>query len=306
MNIDQLTFIIQIAKTGSVSAAANALNISQPGISKSVTKLEEELGVMIFNRTNKGLVPTSVGEELIEKSEEIMLLIQELKEISEKYNTSTNRKLRLATAPTIVPYLSNSIFSLIRENPSMQIGIVEKESEEILNDINKKAIDIGFLIINKEITENKNIDFKKIITVKFYVTVKRDSELSKKQFLTPKDVENHRIIMYNSGIKKEIQELTNEESKLNISVIQNMNLIKKAIDEGDYISINTDFAFYNNPNMLNWNITTIPLIVNGEQLETSIGCARLRKIEMTKVMKQFLKEIDKIESPSTFWTQNSL
>jgi len=79
MNLEQLEYIVEIAKTRSFSAAASQLHMTQSAISQSVRKLEQELGMTVFERSRQGAVPTEEGKTFIEQAIEILRRVQLLR-----------------------------------------------------------------------------------------------------------------------------------------------------------------------------------------------------------------------------------
>ena len=79
MNFEQLKYIVEVAKAGSISGASKKLFITQSAISQSITKMEADLGVEIFNRSRNGAVPTDIGNTIIKKALETLAKMEEIK-----------------------------------------------------------------------------------------------------------------------------------------------------------------------------------------------------------------------------------
>ena len=84
MRWEQLYHIVEVAQSKSISLAAEHTYISQPAISSSISKLELELGVSLFKRSNQGMLPTEVGEQVIKKAIDIIDQIEEIKDVARK------------------------------------------------------------------------------------------------------------------------------------------------------------------------------------------------------------------------------
>lgn len=82
MNIDQLLYVVEVAKTGSITTAAENLHVTPAGVSQSISNLEKRLGITIFARSRKGSSPTLEGKATIKKAYEIISKYQELLEES--------------------------------------------------------------------------------------------------------------------------------------------------------------------------------------------------------------------------------
>jgi DNA-binding transcriptional LysR family regulator len=103
LQMEQLQYLVEIARAGSISAAALNLHVSQSAISKSLLRLEHNLGILLFNRLQTGVTPTETGKRFIDKANEILDKMQEFEELTEECSNATSRKISLALVyPDIV------------------------------------------------------------------------------------------------------------------------------------------------------------------------------------------------------------
>ncbi|MBQ7090686.1 MAG: LysR family transcriptional regulator, partial [Clostridia bacterium] len=91
MNIVHLKYAVEIAKTQSISKAAENLYMGQPNLSRAVRELEESLGITIFNRTPKGISITPDGEEFLQYARRIIAQVDEMEELYQKGQTNRKR-----------------------------------------------------------------------------------------------------------------------------------------------------------------------------------------------------------------------
>ncbi|MCG8412793.1 MAG: LysR family transcriptional regulator, partial [Pseudomonadales bacterium] len=107
MKLQQLRYISEVAKNGlNVSQAAQSLYTSQPGISRQIKQLEEELGVEIFSRSGKHLKKiTTVGATILETAEEILQRVDNIKAMAEESSSQQSGSLALATTHTQCRYV---------------------------------------------------------------------------------------------------------------------------------------------------------------------------------------------------------
>ena len=120
MKLHQLRYIWEVAKQGlNVSQAAAHLYSSQPGISKQIRLLEEELGLQIFTRRGKHLVEiTPAGLEILETSGEILQQIEKIQSLAQEHNDAHRGSLSLATTHTQYRYVLPPIIRRFREGLS--------------------------------------------------------------------------------------------------------------------------------------------------------------------------------------------
>lgn len=120
MNFEQLAYIVEVAKSGSLSHASEKLHISQSAISQAITNLEKELGVKIFNRSRLGATPTDIGNNIIRKALETLGKLEELKMEPGTNLDLMGGKLRLGTIPSPLMYLPKTLASFKKDHPNIQ------------------------------------------------------------------------------------------------------------------------------------------------------------------------------------------
>ena len=113
MKLQQLRYVWEVARRGmNVSAAAQSLYTSQPGISKQILQLEQELGVQIFVRSGKHLTGlTSAGEKILEAAGEVLLRVDNIRQIAQEYSSDSVGSLSIATTHTQSRYVLPSVIS---------------------------------------------------------------------------------------------------------------------------------------------------------------------------------------------------
>lgn len=134
MKLQQLRYLVEVAKQGlNVSEAAEKLHTSQPGISKQIRLLEDELGVQIFIRNGKRVVDiTAPGREILRISERILMQSQNLKRIGEEFIQVENGSLTIATTHTQARYaLPKVIQAFLQRYPKVRLSIKQGSPTQI-------------------------------------------------------------------------------------------------------------------------------------------------------------------------------
>ena len=132
-SLRQLEYIVEVANTGRISLAAEALNVSQPSLSAQLAEVEADLGVRLFHRGRSGSVITPAGTEIVRRARLILREVQDLRAAA-KGGELFQGRLRLGVLPTIGPYLlPNVVKRLHVENPELRL-ILREESTRDLND----------------------------------------------------------------------------------------------------------------------------------------------------------------------------
>jgi LysR family cys regulon transcriptional activator len=146
MKLQQLRYICEVAKHDlNVSATALSLYTSQPGISKQIRLLEDELGLEIFSRSGKHLTRiTPAGEEIIEIAKEVMIKVSSIKQLSRDHNDPHLGSLSIATTHTQARYiLPNVIKDFIAKYPAVSMNMVQGSPSHISEEAAGGAVDFA-------------------------------------------------------------------------------------------------------------------------------------------------------------------
>ncbi|WP_057914856.1 LysR family transcriptional regulator [Peribacillus muralis] len=292
MHIEQLEYIVKVAETGSISKAAQNLHVSQSGISQSITKLEDELGVKIFNRYRRlGAVPTNEGKTLIKKAYKVLMRLQDFKEEAQSYNTVVSGNLKLSSIPGFMLFLLEPLSSFKNAYPNVNIEISEKGTQHIIEHVQNNQIDIGLITIYEDLlNKTEDLIFDVILEGKMKVYVGKTSPLALHKSITPQQLMTQTVILYNGDyVKQFANNLINKFGPLNILFTSdNTEVIKKAIIEGIGISFGPDFSLNHDPYVLNGDIVPIQ-IIKYEQVDIGVGWVRSAENHFSINTKKFLE-----------------
>lgn len=144
MNIAQLEYIIALDYYKSFSVAAEKCFVTQPTLSTQVKKLEEELGVVLFDRSSQPLALTSVGNGVIDRARKIVSEISVIGDIVKDSKNVISGELHLAVIPTLAPYLVPYFLGdFLRKYPSVKLKITEEKTDHIVHGILRNEFDAG-------------------------------------------------------------------------------------------------------------------------------------------------------------------
>lgn len=126
MTIIQLEYLLAVANCGSFSLAAEHCFVTQPSLSMQVKALEEELGVVLLDRSKKPVIPTEAGEVVLDRARETLRAYNNIRESVAELKGETSGKLRLGVIPTIAPYLLHKFIpDFVRDYPKVELEISE-------------------------------------------------------------------------------------------------------------------------------------------------------------------------------------
>lgn len=291
MNVEHFEYIAAIARSGSISIAAKQLHVSQAGISKSLSKFEEELGVKIFNRSRAGCTPTRRGEIIIDKINDILTKIEEIKEQSQMVGSLLQGEVRFSVGPNFMDLLSRSVVSFKKDYPKVRLEIVSKNSEDIVQDLKDDRTDLGLIYLDGHEQEQvKDLILNRILDSRIVVCVGRDSVLASKEVLTPRDVLGQPFVNIDGSFSNWfLDDFMEKYGPLNVIFSSNnVEILKRTIAKDVAIGFFIEFSMLHDPFILNGDMVAIPL-VDHEPNQISLGWARKKNKHFSIAQKEFLK-----------------
>ena len=153
MNSRQLQYAVQLAETGSFSKLAEALNVSQPALSKQILALEKELGVKLFKRTNSIVTPTPAGVHFVREAKELLYKQDQLTRAMQQYKAGDKGEIIIGVTPFRSAYLMPDIVKkLVNKFSGLQVKLIEEGSEQLRHDVADGKFD--FAIINLPVDDS--------------------------------------------------------------------------------------------------------------------------------------------------------
>jgi len=197
MNLKDFEYVKAIAHYKHFRKAADACFVSQPTLSGQVKKLEQELGVMLFDRSTKQITLTAQGERLLTQIEIILEQTQILKELAATSNEPLQGKITIGIIPTIAPYLLPALLTSMKEAfKDSQFAFTEMQTATILDALDNGELDFAILA---DVPELKNYHTINLYKEDFLVAVSHDNALSKHKKVAISDLQNYSLLMLSDG-----------------------------------------------------------------------------------------------------------
>lgn len=197
MTLQQLEYIVTVYRTRHFVKAAEACGVTQPTLSAMIQKLEAELDVKLFERSSQQVMPTAIGKVVVEQAWKVLNRARKLKDIVAEEKKSLMGTFRLGILPTIAPYLLPRFFpSLMRENPALDIRVVEKKTAEIRRAIDRGEIDAAVMV------DTGDLDDYALTTLfyeQFLAYVSPSDQLSAKKSIKTSDLSNEFLWLLDEG-----------------------------------------------------------------------------------------------------------
>jgi LysR family hydrogen peroxide-inducible transcriptional activator len=146
MTITQLEYIIALDTYRHFSMAAEKCSVTQPTLSMQIHKLEDELGVIIFDRSKQPIIPTELGVEILQQARKVLQESQQLQQLVKDLQQDLQGKLHIGIIPTLAPYLLPLfVRNFISKYPKVELIVSELTTENIIQKLKNDTLDCGIL-----------------------------------------------------------------------------------------------------------------------------------------------------------------
>lgn len=201
MNLQQLQYFKKISETENFTSAAEELSVTQPALSKAISKLESELEVTLFERNGRNISLTSSGKVFLKHA--VLALTEIEKGINELQTISNKDKEIISIASTYcigTYFLPFIISSFLNYSPKTKLQFSHETVSEILNNIISRKIDLGFYDDTKYINNYTEIESVPIKKEEYVLIVPKSHHLSNKTEISLKDLKEESFIVCCDGI----------------------------------------------------------------------------------------------------------
>ncbi|MCL2872183.1 MAG: LysR substrate-binding domain-containing protein [Betaproteobacteria bacterium] len=197
MTLNELRYIAAVAHEKSFGRAAARCFVSQPALSVAVQKLEEELGVILFERGKNEVVMTPVGERVIEQAQKVLEEAMRIKEIADTGKNQLHGPLKLGVIFTVAPYLLPDLIpALIDAAPDMPLDLEENLTENLEEALRAGRIDAAIIALP---FSPPGITCEFLYEEPFQVVVPRDHKWVKRKNIDASEIAGEKAILLNVG-----------------------------------------------------------------------------------------------------------
>jgi len=241
MNLNQLKIFYLAAKQGSLSAAAEALYITQPAVTKGIQRLQEHYEIKLFNRFGKKMALTDAGKVLYGIAESIFELENQAEESLRDFQQRKRGFIQILSSESFgsyyLPFIVNR-FS--KENPRIRVSVNLLPTEQVVEQTATLASDLGFISYPMP---HKKLCMREVLEDSYQIIVPAGHALASKSVIQPEDLTGYSLIVHEKGSAPR----TSTEDFLrrhNISIpipleLSNNEAIKTAVEEGLGIAVIT-------------------------------------------------------------------
>ena len=205
MTLAQLRYAITVAGASSMNEAARKLFISQPSLSATIKELEEEVGVELFKRTNRGISVTLEGEEFIGYARQV---VEQYNLIESKYILKENTKKKFGVSMQHYTFAVKAFVEMVKQfgMDEYEFEIHETKTYDVIEDVKNCKSEIGILYLNdfnkKVLTKlfhESAVEFHELLKCHIYVYLWKGHPLASKEEITLEELEEYPCLSFDQG-----------------------------------------------------------------------------------------------------------
>lgn len=247
MTITQLEYIIALDTYRNFVNAAESCNVTQPTLSMQIQKLEDELGVKVFDRSKQPVIPTGIGEGIITQARNVLKEHSKIIELIQDEKGIIKGNLRLGIIPTIAPYLiPRFLIKFLTKYPDVNLIVNEMTTDQIIYQLKNDLLDCGIMASP---IKDKNLNEETMYYEEFVTYVSPSNKLAKKTTVKPEDLDITDIWILNEGhcMRNQVINICGERKKDTTKARFNyqtgsVETLKRIVDQDDGITILPELA----------------------------------------------------------------
>lgn len=291
MTLQQLKYVIEVARSRSISKAAHNLFISQPSLSNALKELEKEMGITIFLRTNRGIDLTQEGSEFLGYARQV---VEQAELLESRYANTKIRQQHFSVSAQHYAFVVSAFVRLLEDDhrEEYEFTLRETKTYEIIDDVKKMRSEIGVLYMNhfnrkviQKILREGNLVFHPLFEAKPHVFISSKNPLAASDFVTLEELDPYPYLSFEQGdynsfyFSEEI--LSTLSRPKNIRVSDRATLFNLLIGLNGY-TISTGVI----SRELNNDIVAVPLMVD-EQME--VGYITLKNGSLSRLGTMYIE-----------------
>lgn len=197
MNLQQLEYVVAVDKFRHFARAADECYVTQATLSMMIKKLEQELDIILFDRSKQPVVPTEAGVMMIEQARIILRETQLLKQLSTTLKSGLQGELKIGIIPTLAPYLLPLFLpQFLKKYPSVKLKIGEHTTDQLLQMLSTDKIDVAIMATP---LSDKNFRDTPLFYEEFKVFVSANDKHLKKKYILPEDIDINKLWLLEEG-----------------------------------------------------------------------------------------------------------
>ena len=205
MTLNQLQYAVTVTNSKSMNEAAKELFISQPSLSASIRDLEEEVGVELFRRTNRGISLTPEGEEFIGYAKQVL---EQYRLMENRYINHAGTKIKFSVSMQHYTFAVKAFMELVRQfgMERYEFAVHETRTHDVIEDVKNFRSEIGILYVNdfnrqvlSKLFDEYGLEFHELLTCGIYVYMAKSHPLAKKKKISLEELDSYPCLSFDQG-----------------------------------------------------------------------------------------------------------
>ncbi|MBS1669145.1 MAG: LysR family transcriptional regulator [Bacteroidetes bacterium] len=245
MTLTQLEYIVALDTHRHFALAAEHCFVTQPTLSMQIQKLEDELGVKIFDRTKQPVIPTEIGALILAQTRITLREAQMVKQIINDQKDALSGELRIGIIPTLAPYVLPPLYKSMKEKyPELNLIIKESITEDVIDELKNNRLDCGLVVTP---LNDPSIKEDVLFYEELFVYVSKKNALSDKKYVLANEIDPTKLWLLEEGHCFRSQVLNLCELKKSSDFhfqyeTGNIDTLKRMVEKSDGLTILPELA----------------------------------------------------------------
>lgn len=197
MTLTELKFIVAVAQERNFRRASEKCFVSQPALSLAIKKLEDELNVILFERSRTDVSPTEIGAKIVEQASKVLEEASRIKQIAELGKNQLIGALKLGMIHSVGPYLLPEIIPILRKiAPDMPLEVEENLTANLEMQLRNGVIDAAIIALPFEVP---GLQYRALYDEEFDVVVPCQHHWAERKSIRPEELSDEKVLLLNSG-----------------------------------------------------------------------------------------------------------
>jgi len=197
ISLRSLGYLVSLAEERHFGRAADRCFVSQPTLSAQVKKLEEQLGGQLVERTQRRVMMTTLGSEVVERARRVLQGVEEIVTLTESRQDPLAGELRLGLIPTVAPYLLPRVAAVLKKRlPRLRLMLLELQTEELLQQLRQGSLDMAILA---RPFADEGLTSEDLYQEDFLVALPGDHKLARQEHISIADLDDQTVLLLAEG-----------------------------------------------------------------------------------------------------------
>jgi DNA-binding transcriptional LysR family regulator len=203
LNLQHLRYLVEVERIGSITKAASSLFMGQPNLSKAIKEIENEMGIVIFKRSARGVVPTVKGAEFLEYAKAVLVQIDKMERLYKTVSTETVSFNISIPRASYITHVFTQFINKLDNTKRIDVSLKETNSMDTINSIVECEYNLGIVRYDElyedyfiSLLNEKKIKSKVLCEFKYRVLVSKNSPLSKREYISVDELDIYTEIVH--------------------------------------------------------------------------------------------------------------